>query len=159
MKKNLFLSTAFLCVALLFINATSKIPAPTINATIFSKQKTLTRADVEKQIGRKLNFKERIGWLVAKKQMNQLIANEPAKEVNENAILGLIFGFLIPPIGILFSLIALSQINKNPEKYTGKNMATAGLIIGILYIILIIIATVAISSAISMGCNSCYLYK
>jgi hypothetical protein len=73
------------------------------------------------------------------------------KVVHWGAIVGLstgvvglfIFGILFGICAIVFSSIALGSINKNPEKYKGKGMAIAGLVIGIvgisLYLILLAI--------------------
>ena len=158
MLKNLFISSSFLLLSLLFVNATIKAPAPTTNVHIQTNPQNLTKVAIEKQLGRKLNFKERVAWFIAKKEMKKLYSNGEPKETNENAILGLIFAVVFPPLGIVFSLIALSQINKNPEKYKGKGLATAGLVLGIAYIILTIILLVALVNAISMGCSACYVF-
>ena len=158
MLKNLFISSSFLLLSLLFVNATIKAPAPTTNAHIQTNPQSLTKVAIEKQLGRKLNFKERVAWFIAKKEMKKLYSNGEPKETNENAILGLIFAFVLPPLGIIFSLIALSQINKNPEKYKGKELATAGLILSIAYIILTVILLVALVNAISTGCSACYVF-
>ena len=52
------------------------------------------------------------------------------------------FGPVPGIIGLVLGLIALSQIKKSPEKYTGKNFAMAGIVIGALtiafYVLLII---------------------
>lgn len=52
------------------------------------------------------------------------------------------FGPVPGIIGLVLGLIALSQIKKFPEKYTGKNFAMAGIVIGALtvafYVLLII---------------------
>jgi len=45
------------------------------------------------------------------------------------AILGLVFGILMPPLGVIFSIVALVQINKTHKE--GKGIAIAGLIIGL----------------------------
>jgi hypothetical protein len=39
-------------------------------------------------------------------------------------------------LGLIFSIIALSQINKEPHLYDGKGMAIAGLVLSILSILL-----------------------
>ena len=58
---------------------------------------------------------------------------------------GLIFGilaffccckFLFGPLGIIFSLVGLSQINRHPEFYEGRGLAIAGLVLSILSLLL-----------------------
>ena len=156
MKKNLFIIPSLILFALLFFNATTKVTTPTINTTTQIKPQNLTRVIIEKQLGRKLNFKERVAWFVAKKEMKKLYVVNEGKEVNTNAILGLIFGYIFAPIGIIFCLIALSQINKNPEKYTGKGLAVAGLVIAIIEIIAIIALVSALSSLTFPSCSGCF---
>jgi hypothetical protein len=64
-------------------------------------------------------------------QQSSQASGQPAvQKTNIWAILGIIFGFLIPILGIVFSIIALVQIKKTGEK--GKGLAIAGLVIGIL---------------------------
>jgi|GEM_PF-1444614 len=117
MIKNLFISTAFLFVALLFTNATSKIPAPITNANIFSKQKTFTRADVEKQIGRKFTFKERVGWWLIKNKINNPEPIERKKMSDKTKYLILsgvatLIGILtVGAIGLLVSVIGFIVLN------------------------------------------------
>jgi len=57
------------------------------------------------------------------------------------ATAGLIFGilsfaccpkFLFGTLGLVFSLIGLSQINRHPELYEGRALATAGVILSVL---------------------------
>jgi hypothetical protein len=71
------------------------------------------------------------------------------------AIAGLLlagcFGPLPGIVGLVLGLVALSQIKKSPEKYSGKPMATAGVIIGgitVLFYILILL-WVIFSAALS----------
>jgi uncharacterized membrane protein len=44
-------------------------------------------------------------------------------------------GWLFGLLGIIFSLVALSQIKQNPGQQTGRGMAIAGLVISILGLI------------------------
>jgi len=79
------------------------------------------------------------------------------RKTNSNAMAGLIFGllaffccckFLFGPLGIIFSLIGLSEINRQPEYYEGRGLAIAGLVLSILSILL---AVVLILIAIATG--------
>lgn len=67
------------------------------------------------------------------------------RKTNSNAMAGLIFGilaffccckFLFGPLGIVFSLIGLSEINRHPEYYEGRGLAVAGLVLSILSLLL-----------------------
>ncbi len=49
------------------------------------------------------------------------------------SILGLFCcGPIFSTLGLVFSALALSQINQNPSRYTGKNMAIAGLVLALI---------------------------
>jgi hypothetical protein len=75
--------------------------------------------------------------------------SQPQK-ANPLAITGLVLGILALPgacccygipfniPGIVVSIIALSQIKKEPDRYTGRGMALAGLILSIVGIVLAI---------------------
>lgn len=54
------------------------------------------------------------------------------------AILSLIFAFIFWPLGIVFGIIALMQIKKNPM-FKGKGLAIAGLVISIIGAIILIV--------------------
>jgi hypothetical protein len=69
----------------------------------------------------------------------------PGRKTNSNAMAGLIFGilaffccckFLFGPLGIIFSLVGLSEINRHPELYEGRGLAIAGLVLSILSLLL-----------------------
>jgi hypothetical protein len=59
-------------------------------------------------------------------------------ELNTWSVLSLIFAFLFAPLGIVFGIIALSQIKANP-KMRGKGMAIAGIVIGSILTVIIIL--------------------
>jgi len=49
---------------------------------------------------------------------------------------GHLFVFVLGAMGIVLGIISTFQINESPDKYTGKQIAIAGLIIGIIIIII-----------------------
>ena len=51
-------------------------------------------------------------------------------------------GFPFNLFGLVFSLIALAQINSQPERYEGRGTAIAGLVLSILSLLLILLALV-----------------
>ena len=71
--------------------------------------------------------------------------NIPEKKVNSLALAGFItsiVGLVIaigPIVGIILSAIGLSKINKQPDIYKGKGYAIAGLIIGIVLVLGVIV--------------------
>ena len=82
--------------------------------------------------------------------------SQPRKN-NSYAVAGLVFGivsflccckFLFAPLGIIFSLIGLSQINRQPELYEGRGFAIAGLVLSIVSLLL---AVVLIIFALATG--------
>ena len=71
-----------------------------------------------------------------------------ARKTNSYAIAGLIFGILailccckalFGTLGIIFSLIGLSQTNQHPDMYEGRGIAIAGLVLSILSLLLALI--------------------
>ena len=63
-------------------------------------------------------------------------AGTNTEKYNVFAILSLVFAFVFFPLGVVFGFVALSQIKKTGEK--GKGLAIAGIIIGILAIVVFI---------------------
>jgi hypothetical protein len=81
----------------------------------------------------------------------------PIRKTNACAMAGLIFGvlaffccckFLFGVLGIIFSLIGLSQINRHPEFYEGRGPAIIGLVVSILSLLF---AAVLILIAVATG--------
>lgn len=76
----------------------------------------------------------------------EVIAQGQANETSNKKVEGLsltafILGLLsFGPIPLVLGIIGLSKINKNPERWTGKGFATAGIILGVLWTIIIIIS-------------------
>ena len=106
---------------------------------------TINRAQLETQLGRKLTFKERIGFSllksgIAKDRKHHPVAHASGK-TNGFAVAGFVIGLVslfvagIPlgTVAIVFSAIALGQIQKKGEK--GKGFAIAGLILGIVGVV------------------------
>jgi hypothetical protein len=69
----------------------------------------------------------------------------PTRKHNSFAIAGMICGalsllccfkILTGVLGIIFSLIALSQINREPARYEGRELAIAGIILSVLGILI-----------------------
>lgn len=78
--------------------------------------------------------------------INPLTASH-VRKTNPFAMWGMIFGilavvccckFLFGALGIIFSLIGLSQINRNPELYEGHGFAIAGIVLSVLSLLLAI---------------------
>ena len=61
------------------------------------------------------------------------------------------FGVLTAPVAIGLGAYALSLVKKDPNKYGGKGMALAGIIMGALYFILLILIILFYGLAALMG--------
>jgi hypothetical protein len=81
----------------------------------------------------------------------------PVRKTNSYAMAGMIFGilailccckFLFGTLGIIFSLVGLSQINQHPELYEGRGLAITGLVLSILSLLL---AVILIMIAVATG--------
>lgn len=83
-------------------------------------EKKTSKTTVEKETGKKTNGFATAGFITG--LLGLLIG------LFAVAILGMLIGVL----GIIFSAIALKKIRNNPEKYKGKKLAKAGLIMGII---------------------------
>jgi hypothetical protein len=82
-------------------------------------------------------------------------AYPPPRGTNTMAILALVFGILVAPLGLVFGFVARSQIKKTGED--GDGLALAGIIIGgiftllfIAYIVFIIIFFAAVASSVPL---------
>ena len=64
-----------------------------------------------------------------------------AEKYSVLAIVGFVASFAIPPVGVILSFIALSQIKRTSER--GRGLAIAGAIIGILAIVLAVLGAYA----------------
>lgn len=47
-------------------------------------------------------------------------------------------GGLLSTLGLIFSIIGLGEINRNPNRFTGRSLAVAGIVLGILGVLLVI---------------------
>ena len=73
-----------------------------------------------------------------------------SKEINVYSILSIIFGFILPPFGLLFALVSLSQIKKDKTQ-DGRSIALVGLVISIIlnvFILLFILAIILIKISV-----------
>jgi hypothetical protein len=77
-------------------------------------------------------------------------APAPARRTNVMAILGLVFAFVFAPLGIVFAIIGRKQIARTGEG--GRGLATAGLILSIVFVVVWIATLVGIFAlAASVG--------
>lgn len=101
----------------------------------------LTREAVESKIGRKLKFKERVILSVARGKLKGA-ERRAAKKANGGGptdgfaiaslvcgILGLFVGVTAIP-ALVFGIISLNRINRDPQYLKGKGMAIAGIVLG-----------------------------
>lgn len=113
--------------------ATEKVNGEHPSRLVYSSK--LTRSEVERFMGRKMTFMERVGFKVNKKKFvettNGVKAMAESDTTNTWAIVGFVTSLIIAPLGIIFSAIALGQIKRTGQK--GKGLAIAGLVIGIVF--------------------------
>lgn len=64
----------------------------------------------------------------------------PVPPTNTMAILALVFAFVFAPLGIVFGIIGRRQINRTGEG--GRGLATAGLVIGIMSMAVVVLIIV-----------------
>lgn len=116
----------------------------------------LTREAVEAKLGRKLKFKERVGLSIARGKVKRA-ERRKAKGKKPQAsgptdgfaiaslVLGVLgFFFLIPAIpALILGIISLGRINRDPQYLKGKGMAIAGIVMGGVVIIAILILVLA----------------
>ncbi|MFN7115539.1 MAG: DUF4190 domain-containing protein [Saprospiraceae bacterium] len=65
------------------------------------------------------------------------------RETEPLAIWALVSSLLIAPVGLILGIISLGKISRNPTKYKGKGLAWAGIAIGGLWTLLVILAILA----------------
>jgi len=117
----------------------STLPAP-FTAHDFSKTK------VEDLLGRKLTLGEKLALpLIKKKLAKGVSAAGAVRQGNTDgmAIAGFvtglvsifIFGIILGILGIVFSSLALKRIKREPDTRSGKGLAIAGLILGLVGVI------------------------
>ncbi|GAC1331513.1 MAG: hypothetical protein NVSMB13_19850 [Mycobacteriales bacterium] len=68
---------------------------------------------------------------------------------NTMAILSLVFAFIFSPLGIIFGFVAKKQIRERGEG--GSGLATAGIVIGFVSLVLGIIYVIAIVALVAHG--------
>ena len=158
MKKKLSFLLFFVLIFIQLPAFGSESPAAPINVEdhpVIQNTVPLNRAQLETQLGRKLTLKERIGFSfvksgIHKEQKKHSIPDSPtAGKTNGLAVAGFIVGLVSIfvagiPLGIcavVFSAIALSQIEKKGQK--GKGFAIAGLILGVVGLVGAIIVLAA----------------
>ncbi len=66
------------------------------------------------------------------------------------SILGIFFlPFILAPLAVIFGGVGISQCNKQPNVYSGKGLAIAGLVIGIVVLAFCLIGLLLLGSALS----------
>jgi hypothetical protein len=83
------------------------------------------------------------------KQTNTQPTIQPQQSDHTNswAIVGFIFAFLFPLLGLIFSIISLSEIKKKNEK--GRGLAIAGIIVSIAFMIILVVVLLILLLAVA----------
>jgi len=108
---------------------------------------TLNKTHVEQRLGRKLTFKEKIGLAIFKKQAKKRKQRDTDRPVPTDgfAAFGLlsslislfVFGLPLGILGVVLGGIGLTRINKSEVKLKGKKLAIAGIVIGLIGILIV----------------------
>jgi hypothetical protein len=69
------------------------------------------------------------------------------------------YGLPFNVTGLVFSLIALGQIKSNPERYEGKGMAIAGLVLCLLSLVLMVIIIILFGMTAALGQPTHHVYR
>lgn len=72
----------------------------------------------------------------------------PQPPTNTMAVLALVFAFVFSPLGIVFGIMGRRQIDQTGE--SGRGLATAGLVVGIVFTALAVLYIVFIVVAFAM---------
>lgn len=167
MKKNIIFAKCLLVICLVFsyygveAATTTAINTATTAVSVFDLSPVTlvngSKAELEDAIGRKLTFKEKIALKLVKKKLKKHKELDPKVAFEQTktdamAVAGFvtglvslfIFGIILGILAIVFSSIALKRIKREPEALTGRGLAVAGLVLGIIGLVgaLIVILTV-----------------
>lgn len=116
--------------------------------------KKLTIKEFEKQVGRKLVFKEKVAFMLVRKKLSRSI--DPESGLSTLAMISSILGFIpylglfLGLIGFLLGIISLALTKKQGGKKTYKKRAWAAIIIGPLLVLIQYLILIAIAIGRSM---------
>ncbi|NMN00070.1 hypothetical protein G1C96_0647 [Bifidobacterium sp. DSM 109958] len=79
-----------------------------------------------------------------------------ARPWNSLSIVGLVLAFVVPPAGLIVSVIALLQIGRTGER--GKGLSVAGIVLGVLNTLLIVLSVVFVFWAIGSAMQDMSYY-
>lgn len=134
----LLLLVSMLCLAgSLPANAAAKLATGDVPSALLS-----ATSGVLPQLGTRKNpsLRERIIHRIFTKKLKKATLANDERKTDGLAIAGFVLGFVslfvagIPlgALSVVFSVIALERIKKNPDKRSGKGLAIAGLVLGII---------------------------
>lgn len=128
-------------IAAFVVPEAETVASTTPERKTLSFTKDIKASDIENYLGRKMTGMEKLAFKINKKKLVKAL-NAPqilnSDRTNTWSIVGFVTSLLIAPLGVIFSLIALGQIRQTGER--GEGLAIAGLVIGILGTIWIIVA-------------------
>ncbi len=74
------------------------------------------------------------------------------RRTNTMAILALVFAFVFSPLAIVFGVVARKQIARTGEG--GQGLATAGLVLGIVFVLVSLVSFVALIALAGAGAGA-----
>lgn len=147
--KIIFLLTVFGCNNLYAVQTTATDPAKTESIATLTTTKTIKDSPRKSKRKSKLieKFKEKFAYLFQKDNTQENSSQNENLETKTHGlavaslILGIVsiptlfiigVGFVLAILAIIFGAIAKGKIKRSGGFYTGKGMATAGLVLGII---------------------------
>jgi hypothetical protein len=158
----------FLILGLCSANMPNKAPIVSDTSKVLPKeQKNITyfelKTALEKQKGKKLNFKEKLATKILVKRLN----TTQKKPIHPNSKMAFLFGllaYLTMPIGIgfilsifaiIFGIKAIGKTGKKKE-FRGRGLAIIGLILGSFPFLIGLILLICLAMPIFFGISICF---
>lgn len=108
---------------------------------------TFSKTQIEQRLGRKLTLKEKIGIVIVKKQIKKYKKNGTSDFVPMDgfAIAGFILsvvsffilGIPLGILGVILSGVGYGRVNRSGGKLKGRGLAMAGIILGLLGLLIL----------------------
>lgn len=101
----------------------------------------MSSEDMAKILEREMSAEEKASFKSNRKKFLKDTNMVEVKRTNTMAIIGFVTSLILPPLGIIFGIIALGQIKKSGE--AGKGWAIAGIIAGAVFTLYFVIMAAA----------------
>ncbi len=106
--------------------------------------RNMSTNDMARILGREMSEKEKADFRTNRKKFVKDSGMADVKQTNTMAIIGFVTSLILPPLGIIFGIIALGQIKKSGEN--GKGWAIAGIAVGAVFTLYLILMVSALGA-------------